>query len=341
MQEPVEQPFPAREVTSGAETLSLSLPAAEDIARFRTELEKGIIDNNLPPDNWLDFQRQTLSRYPRIQQYKDVFYFAVDKALGYRQRMDSFWSRFGQPADQTQADPEHAKLMCTDLLKIMPNEEVKIGKGAFILDVILSDADYDRLIQTRNWSDGVNGMSWETEGIRFHIFKSRPNWFTKPHEMEHSKNRILELTYQGFPQEFLPTGEAVKGVGRLKKSPYFSAYDEIIANFLAIEKISKDQLTKNALAEFRDFLTKTLIEDYMPEYLKQPEAEGITSKEYSEKITSGFKAIFELYDLYVGTNSDINSARMSINILAQFPLESWPAVISLIKQRRSEVEKPS
>jgi hypothetical protein len=40
-----------------------------------------------------------------------------------------------------------------------------------------------------------------------------------------------------------------------------------------------------------------------------------------------------------GVNYDINPARMAINVLAQFPLDKWPAVVRLIKQRKANTSR--
>jgi uncharacterized hydantoinase/oxoprolinase family protein len=78
-----------------------------------------------------------------------------------------------------------------------------------------------------------------------------------------------------------------------------------------------------------------MVNEYMPTWLREPRMEGITREVCEKRITLGLKAIFELYDMYSDAESGRNSIRMTVNVLNQFPLGSWPVVVRLLKQRHN------
>jgi hypothetical protein len=327
---------PSREPVVAPE-LSSILPAAEDLARLRAEVEGKIVDDKLPPSDWLGFTHEALIKYPKIEAYGKVIDSAVDWAIHHRNKLDDFWRQFNLPDEQTQANSEHSRLMCSELYKLYgfgPKGEVKINKGAFTLNITLGDEDYNNLAEKVGVvMRGSTAFSRSDDGMRIGIFnaKSKVPDANEAHETEHSKNKSLEYSYKWLPLESLPIGDVSKGVARLQEGRYARAQDEIIAMFAGAEAIFPGR--REAVEHFRESFPRIMIKNY------PVEDEGVTGEEYTENVNSGFKAIFDLLEMYEGVNYDINPARMAINVLAQFPLDKWPAVVRLIKQRKANTSR--
>jgi hypothetical protein len=85
--------------------------------------------------------------------------------------------------------------MYAGLFGLDPQGEIKVKKGIFTLNMILSDEDFDDLGQKNNWPrKGAIAYSGEINGIRVHISNGNVTSTTDRHELEHSKNRIFQLT---------------------------------------------------------------------------------------------------------------------------------------------------
>jgi hypothetical protein len=123
----------------------------------------------------------------------------------------------------------------------------------------------------------------------------------------------------------------LSAIGRSKDEQlaYFELFD-------CVDTRDYDQLS-TFIPTYRDQVVHLLTDDsaqglYYPKYVKQY---GPTNRDdYVKQTSNGFNALVDLFSLYrskyVPGETVVNPARMSINVLEQFPLKSWPAVVKLL-----------
>ncbi|OGF51574.1 hypothetical protein A3G06_00230 [Candidatus Nomurabacteria bacterium RIFCSPLOWO2_12_FULL_46_14] len=115
--------------------------------------------------------------------------------------------------------------------------------------------------------------------------------------------------------------------------------DEILARLtlLIFYGLSKEELAdqqiNNILDDLED-IEKALInpEDFYYRQFLGENSSGSQEAEYRRKIKISLMAASDIFFLYQRTG-DMEPARMTINVLEKFPLQSWPAIVRLIKSK--------
>ena len=318
-----------------------NIPVAEDLARYRVELETKIITGNLPPKEWRELSAAMLDKYPTIGKYHWKIDSLVDGFVHARYYLDHLWEENNLPESQMEADPTTAASMCQSLFDYQPEEEVKIQKGTIGLVAMFSDNDYQKLLQKMQHqeSDTVVGFQTNLNNLQVIVAKASVLWPSMDnrhylHENEHIKDTILEETIDSFLLPRKGRDEISDGFRRLHKNRFRRLQSEINAYFSAVPLLTK----KSFIGDYHDWLIKLLTEDGAY-YRTSCQPQGTTADEYTNVATTGIDSIFELYHLYENAYPDINPAKMSAYTLGQFPVDKWPVVVRLIKQRRGNTTK--
>jgi hypothetical protein len=334
MPEPIDAKPPREPVVSPKE-LSSNISVAEDLARFRTEVEHKIIDERLPWYEWRGFAAEALDKYPSIETYGPIIRSAMVTAQAAKNEMDDFCRRRGVSEQQDVIEPQIASTIISDLFKFTPTDDIKMDKGVLSFSIVLSNKDFTELAKKRGM-DGVPAAFHTTiDGVKINVYDGSgvvDLAELESHELEHAKNRILTEHLDFFATDF-------KEAQRLKSSPYKRGWDEILAFASSLEALITDpKLQINELDGYRSFMIKA-IDRYRSRFAKDTESKGTPAEKYIHVANAGIDAWFDLCRMYTETELENSPIRMTTNLLAQFPLESWPAVVRLINQQHSPQPK--
>lgn len=339
--------------------IAKTIPLAEDIAKFRTELEQQIFDEGLPKDQWTATYEQTIDKYPNLMPYKILINGVLNKAKAANEHVERVWKKAHGPAtDQAEdnpapqrADPEVAKTLCMKFFRVMPQGEVEAIKGAITIRIMVDD-DYRKMRGIKLGTPLIEGASaFPLEKFGFSVLLIRKDLIEEHvdqnilHEIEHGKNHILTSARRDLIfGERLDMPEDI--LGRIRRREFNhpmqeKAKDEILAFFTYLDQFKFQG--KVSMVILNDFLqewgkkirTRLTKKDgiYLPEYIEnyQPTPEQI--KSYEDNVNKATYDFIQLFELYFKLGYKNEAARMTINVLEQFPLHSWGAVSRLIQAR--------
>lgn len=342
--------------------IAKEIPIAEDIAEFRVTLEGKIFREGLSKSEWRRTYEETFAKYPRIKPYKELFDAVITNAEDSSNQLEEVWRYYQglkkdlQEEDNPlveQAEPQAAKELFRHIFDFDSEGEIDAIKGVITLRFNVDDDDFRKL---RNLKDteviSEGAVTTHPPGFKFPVLVLRKSFsqvdlfLHLAHELEHGKNRIIE---EGR-DELLRLGERLdmpKGIvdrlRRLKRLGWSDLTktggdfkDEILAYFTELEWTDPDTPTdtiKNNLPRWGEVLKDGLTNEqaYYPSYLSE-----VHKRQYEENVKRGVDSIVQLYDLYLSLGRGIRGTRMAINVLEQFPLNSWPAVVRLIKARHMQ-----
>ncbi|OGH29990.1 MAG: hypothetical protein A3F30_01315 [Candidatus Levybacteria bacterium RIFCSPHIGHO2_12_FULL_37_12] len=359
------------------------VPLAEDIARFRTELEQKILWEGLPFKKWRQAYNQTLSEYPQILAYKPILDMVMLEVESSRNKLDETWKETHPKGKEFKedeerfvpqtAEPEAARKLFSKLFGFEPKGNVEAVKGAISLRLTVDDDDYRRLrLKEGQEISSEAYMEYHAYG-NFPVIVERKKIkgeetqeisFLNPnlhHELEHARNAFLEIGrhtffyFPSFADMRLPKEISERLQRRHGKEPEMekSAKDEILAFFSAFESIEMktnthvtddnqrkqlDELLDEGASEFKVGLVPYFEENgyYFELHKNRYNPSDEEQKRYSSNAKRGVDSLTQLYELYRNSEHRSRAARMSINVLEQFPLNSWPAVVRLISSRHNQ-----
>lgn len=334
------------------------IPVAEDIARFRIELERGIFLEGLPRAKWRQLYKGTLDKYPRITPYRAIFDLAIEEAEEANEQLNSLWSPTRQKGDDTQiagsrineqADSEVAVQLCKDFLEFTPQDPVKAIRGAITLRFMLSPNDLESLSIEH---DTLHARAWTTfpRGLKFAVLILRSDEAEKEefqstlHELEHAKNRLLRKRHLPLLSKKLDLpNQLAEHLYRLEKkgedaSSETRAKDEILACFSFLPFKPFEDSDGDKMDQYSFDVLRLLTDEEGLHYFAGSLSE-IDRLDYFRTIHQGVESFKKLFLLYRNMGSESSPGSLAINILEQFPLRSWPSIVRLINSRYSVLER--
>lgn len=345
-------PTPSREVTRS------NAVVAEDIARLKTEVENKIL-SGIPQSDWRKAYEETLAQYPSTHQYKPLFDHTLRKAESAHEQIENLWSQYKngysskfsekQPGIE-EGDPNLSRELFNSLFGFHPQGEVEAIKGAVTLRFMMDKDDFIKLDIKLGVSKAY-ATAYHVPGKNFDVLiLQRDSEVGLPfrHELEHAKNQITFLNHYDSPfPEGLDMPEEI--LGKVKKRVINEhpmerfTRDELLAGFTEQEFVSPENKSQ-AILDYADWLIdflKTSFSDddkgYLEMYKKIYHPSQAYVATYVNIVKQGTDALKDLFTLYF-KEGDSKAARMTINVLGQFPLRDWTAVVQLIKTRHAQKE---
>lgn len=350
-----------------------AVEVVEDIAGLRTTLEEEIFDKRLSPDQWVSFLEKTLHRSPNLIKYMDLFKTMVDYAKDGHDQLDIFWSSVKDSSDLSTGTPgfrgftegasgSSAAWLFRSLFGFFPESGIEAAKGVTSLLFTLTDSDFQKALKESSddalWKAGVE---FRMNGFKFSVILIRQKvvdevWIKKvlPHEVEHSKNSILgggrvkfsgvdeHLRGEDLDQWQRKNNVVFRELERLKDKANVSeekAKNEILAYFTELENI--EYRFPRAFEDFLDDSPGEFVKElssesghYYQEYIKSDKS--FDKDRYVSSVERGANALAALARLYYQEEVKKGSVRMAMNVLEQFPLHRWPAVVYLINRRHNQ-----
>lgn len=310
--------------------------AAENIAKFRMELEKKIFQEGLPPTKWEKAYEESLTKYPDILPYKGLFDSIIGHAQAANEEVEKLWSKYAKGAELENeknllvnvADADASAKLFESVTGFKPAEEVRAYKGAITIRFHVGERDYEKLGYARGYLPGGSFHKVQMGDLLVLIVnKSYENssHFDEIvlHELEHAKNDVFHTQYINYQRLHMSFKDPHfrKRMLRLslENAEDVEAKDEILAYFSILEYIP-DNLEEKELRESMKKIENILQKNY-----------GFQNTKY---IQEGFDAFFAMASFYQGKGLTFQkSARLTINILEQFPLARWLAVARLLKHK--------
>lgn len=313
--------------------------AAENIAKFRMELEDRIFKEGLPKKQWRKAYDQALVNYPDISTYKKLFDLMLSHAEDGNDQIEKLWKKYVKgeklvdkfnPAVNKANTDASAKLY-EKVIGNKPEEEVSAYKGQISIRFMVGNKDFESLGFSREHLPG--GAETTMDGDDFSViflnrdYEDKTNYIVM-HELEHAKNDIFRTERINYPRAHMTFADS--NVRRrmerrsLENKDDVSAKEEILAYLAGLEYIPEDYKI-----------------DEMGEFLKKIEGSLVSEEGYDlpnrKSISDGFDAFSKLVKLYEEKGSTFQkSARLAINTLEQFPLASWQAVARLLKYKQQK-----
>lgn len=265
-----------------------------------------------------------------------------------------------------QADEVSSKNMFKALFNFVPQGEVEATKGSITLRFVINENDYRRMEAPGKAEEVISGASMHyIPGIEFPVLVIRRDAAFivsgelsegLMHELEHAKNYIMDLGRDALWDYWdTESGKLSRG---FKEVPFRDALlrrkfqnravpdsllkNEMLAYFTPFEYLDRSQLTSDSLPQivraYSGYIKLVLLDEQGLYYLKFKQS--LLSEEqilrHKQLVEKGVDSLVELFQLYEQSGSPRNPARMAINVLEQFPLQSWPAVTRLLKSRYSK-----
>jgi len=279
-----------------------------------------------------------------------------------------------QANNYVEADEISAQNIFQTIFKQSPEKPVKAIKGIKTLILEVFPADLKKI--TRDSGDNISeGCFYQKNDfpnlpVIVLLQESHDKLMNMRHEVQHLNynfERSAAFSYINLdipPNDALPS-EIKKHQERLSLEKYNNlgiienrAKDEILAfaSYLELLELniycSKQQKCPINMDETDLFKMKnnyllsvasTLADehgDYYQKYCQRGPLANLDSKikqAYQQHVRASVAAYQELSEIYENSFSP-NIFRMTIDVLSQFPLVHWPAVVRLIKQRRQKTK---
>ena len=335
---------------------------AEDIAQFRTDMEQKIFFDRLPRNQWKEAYEETLAANPQIQPYKDIFDDILNSTERAHDELEVFWNQHqGQEDHQVgePARPEVSKILFESIFGFYPERKTQATKGTASLQFVIDDSDFMR-IPTRGGREEIskgNAFVLHTTVNRgfpvmvLSLSIPEEDWNDKGvHESEHVKSQLIETGRLYFHHRLFPERLTIPSAinNRLERrnkaaSPMENAAkDEILAYLTETEWVDPanppsevTRYSKERGEEVQQMLTSG--DDYLPTYKEMFNPTDEEEKSYLESVKKATDSSVQLFNMYFSTsNNSRESTRMTINVLEQFSLRSWPAVVRLLKARHED-----
>lgn len=342
------------EINSVSKEILGKMIVAEQIALIREDLETAVLTEELPKNEWQARYEQIIAKYPRIQEYRPIINYVFQSLLTARDELDKTWTKYnpnhGHEIDKSrvlEATPQASIQLFSELFKSKPLGSVTAFRGAAHLRFTLSDKDMDRFM---GGSESHGGMQ-HIPGVDYPVIVTRQStdaddaFMAISHEVEHGKNMILENGKQNFII-YGPMGDNKFNYDLFSKlldknfekpGVYLTAKGEILALFSYLSYFDQEQLTP-VLSNYIEMYKKSLTdpsEGYTVDYKKYLDNK-FDETAVNTSIKSGINSLIELYGLYKSSHGQ-KAMRIALNVLEQFSLDKWPAVVRLINQRRNNV----
>lgn len=336
---------------------------AEDIAQFRTDLEQKIFFERLPRGEWEGTYEEALANYPQAQPYKDVFEEVLKAAERCHDDLRAFWIlQNGSSESGEVASPEISAKIFESILGFNPKGEVTATKGIVSLKLEVDDAVFKQFYTHAGRAFDENETAFTVHPTSSHSYpvivsrkslSGEDSFYALRHEFEHIKTDIKKAAAQNYGErkkalallgpERLTLPKAVSDrIERRNKTDSameIEAKDEILAYFTEPELLDFPSETKleeylDAYSEEIKYLLTHEDSEYFDRYMERFSPSLNEQKTYERNVNVGVDSIVDLFKLYFTVDKDTRkSARMAINVLEQFPLHSWPAVVRLVRER--------
>lgn len=340
---------------------------AEDIAVFRTELEKKMFGKDTSRNQWKKIYEETLAKYPQVLNYKPIFDSVINSAervndkirqlMTVQNNINRFlMSKKPAPSPET-IKQETAKRVFANLFHFRPGTDIKMSPGKVSIRFVLGKDDFKKLRETLNIAGSAHGFAITRNDIHIRILyqdseqKKSSIKITDRHEFEHVRNRILEQagvkTFESdsesdkleMPEDIL---ERLTRRYFKERFPENLAKDELLATFTVLENSRKslNQEQIEGVKRLGRFTTIYLTDPDIGYYMRfvenavtKPSEEERTR--YVKNVGKAVEAFLSIFFLYNQSGDKYpDAARVASNVLSQFPLSSWPAITRLIISRR-------
>lgn len=334
---------------------------AEYIAMFRAVLQYQMLRTDLKPQGWREMYHTTLEQYPQIFAYRGLFDYAFGCVQAANNDLESLWRRRVGPRTEPEAgenvnlektDGSFARILFRDIFEFYPTGNPQAIKGLITLRFMVDDTDFQSLL--KKYPDTKDSRAFNLRDKRFRFSNLVLNKEDGPkhdlydihHELEHGINAILASSRQDsvLDDERLNIPQTIADKIKRRESKAFSmeqsGKDELLARFTLVEFIHPE-IPIHEVFDWCDRHCKALIyiltdkiQIYFPKFAQQARNEE-EQKRYVKSVEAGNRAFIELFKVYTeGGYVYELAARMSINVLEQFPLADWPVVVRLIKRRQ-------
>ncbi|HEX7456738.1 MAG TPA: hypothetical protein VF303_04770 [Candidatus Nanoarchaeia archaeon] len=341
-----------------------SVILAEDIAQFRTDLEQKIFFDRLPRSEWRKAYEETLTAHPEIRSYKDIFNAVMKAAENANDDLETVWNQHhtqeGQPVGEP-THPDEASKLFKSMFGLELQNESRTSKSAISLYFYVSDDDFRGINKLAGKEDNLEENAFVIEPTinrRFPVavlrkgLSDEESWYTGAHEFEHIKSKLIgkgRLYFRNrpfFERLAMPTAIAQRLEKRDKSSSSMEngAKEEILAYFTEPEGFSPTNPPSKVIQfseEWGEELKRLLATEewYLSRYREMFKPTPEQEKAYLVNVRKGTDSMVQLFNFYFSIDKDTRkAARMAINVLEQFPLHSWPAVVRLINQRHQKTE---
>ena len=241
-----------------------------------------------------------------------------------------------------------ARELCDSLLSFKPRYQPQAIRGAITLRIVLSDTDYKKYKKRSNLPEEA-GAHFERIPLggpliimpKSSVPEKRNSDDLVVHEVQHALNDLenrtfIELAYRlPLPDSFPLPGNTIKDLNRLESERYHSFKDEFLAHMTLVS--SYHQFNPNRIPDYikwfeERILAGELVNDVDWKTQVQNGNEGIETL-----VRDSTKAFFEAFTLFTNIGYDINSSRIAINFLSQFPVGKWPAAVRLLKSKQKDL----
>lgn len=349
--------------------VSKDIPLSEELARVITDIEYEMFIKGVPSAEWSRINQEAFVSHPRLTDYKEIFDSVINRAQSAKAALDKFWEKNQVPESIEGTDakilvttgevagPQTAKKLYQSIFESEPHGEVDAVKGAITLRFILDEEDFKN---SGSDPEIAGGGLIKRYGL-FPVIVVHRKAYEQPeelatiinHELQHAKQNIAEEgLFRFIGDSKIETSPPIsKLIHRAIKYdlPYRfkAARHEILAFFSPIglyefgDVYSKygEEVVLNKIAEHCRTITSILTDpesSYESSYFKHY---GIDKQDqgYIDSVAKGVDALFDLYRLYHHLGYGIRTTRMTINVLEQFDLHYWPAVVRLLKRAHKNV----
>jgi len=322
---------------------------AEQIALLKLKLFKTTYSQNLPPQKWGIALKKSLRHYPNLEVYDELFSEALKKAWETDFAINQIQQEFnGNLASRS-------KELFATIFGIVPKEPVSITAKKQLLIFKIQKSDYclldeDLLDRNGNSRSSVGFFSIESyKDIKVPVIVLLADYSFQEkiyeHEKQHSQDYfqhsiIFNFNSRGKPQKLKKLS---RRFGKEQYLPYGRAENEakyeILANASLFDLCEKLNVAVEK-SEILDELEQDLTDEqgvYYQQYVNRFELglpeDVLEHDKYKERVSAGINSYLSLAEMYKNIFPG-KTNRMAIEVLGQFPLENWPAVVRLISSRR-------
>ena len=348
------------------------IKAAEDIAEARLILEQKILSGEFATEIecWNYYAEEVLKKFPAVNRYSLFFKKVIKETYEAKNGVEAVFSY----AEKNTADEQaRSEFLFRQAFEGKPEGEMMTGKDFLNLVYRLkSEDDFARAYNgPKGSSQSFAGFQTEVAMPEEHGIRMVPVFVIKEsaisdedrikeineHEKQHTINQLIvrgrEISLsrrersihwndKEYPKELLDQIEKREDKSLIVEN---LIKDEILAYFKGLRTYIPDDIgaNKEVVAVLKDCIKPKFAspdEGYLKKYLNSRVDSfnlGIEiKKQVGRAIKSaenGIDAFGELVEIY---NHDMDMAH---NVLDQFPLKQWPAVVRLIKMRQGKKEK--
>jgi hypothetical protein len=316
---------------------------AEKIAFFKEDLLTEF-NSGLLVEHWRQVYEKFLNEQPaEVKKYDIFFRTAVNTAVEERKDLDAFWvEHIKNPIKDgpiEYVEGEEAGSLFELFYGFKPDNAIAT-RGIFNLRFFINDRDLSKAYPK---NENVGAIT-ETTKAPFSIvlvdITNKSYLYANAHEQEHVEENIRIAS--GFNLPYFPYGvsEFDKVFERSISLPD-ALSSEILAYFAEIvnEKSSLLDKDPSSVEFFRKGFHKRLLKyrDFVKIHLINNSGDGGNYEGIDrQKVKSAVDAVIDLISLYESEWPEINTPRLALDVLSQFKVEHWSAVVRLLKREHEE-----